>query len=61
MAKDALQKIDLISPLLEKSIGLADLLQAAGEAKAEIMPATLAATANTLRDLLTQATHIVND
>ena len=53
-----LSKVDQLGELLQKAIGLADLLQAAGEYNAEVTSQTLTSTAWALRDMLTEARKI---
>ncbi|MFT4197515.1 MAG: hypothetical protein QM601_06325 [Pseudoxanthomonas sp.] len=55
MAMTELQRADRAAELLSKSIGLADLLQAAGEQDANVTSATLTATCWALRDMLQEA------
>lgn len=53
-----LEKADRLGELLQKAIGLADLLQSAGEHDAEVTSLTLTSTAWALRDMLAEARKI---
>ena len=55
----SLENVDEIDALLSKCHGLADLLQSAGEFKAEVTGPTLAATAVTMRDMLAEARELL--
>lgn len=55
----SLDQVDEIDTLLSKCHGLADLLQSAGEFKADVTGPTLAATAATIRGLLSEARYLL--
>lgn len=61
MATIDLDHMDRLGELLQKSIGISDLMQAAGESKAEVTAHTLTSTSWALRDMLLEAKEILRD